>query len=185
MTTFFLIRHGHCDGVGRVLWGRKRDVHLNDDGRSAARALAERVAHDHLDAIYSSPLERALETADAIAQQCKLAPIQICQSFNELDYGDWTGQTIESLEGDPVWRQFNTVRTRTPVPGGESILNAQARIVDELKRLSLKHENGNVAIVSHADMIKAALAYFSELDLNQLNEINLPPCSVSKLTVNL
>ena len=183
MTTFFLIRHAHCDGVGRILWGRRHDVHLNEEGKSAARALAERVAHDRLDAIYSSPLERALETADEIAQQSRLAPIHINQSFNELDYGDWTGQTIESLEGDPVWRNFNTIRTRTPVPGGESILSAQARIVDELKRLSLKHMNENVAIVSHADIIKAALAYFSSLDLDEVNQIDVPPCSIIRLEV--
>lgn len=183
MTTFFLIRHAQCDGVGRILWGRKRDVHLNEDGKSAARALAERVAHDRLDAIYSSPLERALETADEIAQRSRLPRITISQPLNELDYGDWTGQTIESLAGDSVWQQFNTVRTRTPIPGGESILSAQTRIVDELKRLSLKHENGKVAIVSHADVIKAALAYFAGLDLDQMNQIDVPPCSITRLNL--
>jgi broad specificity phosphatase PhoE len=181
MTTFFLIRHGHCDGVGRILWGRTSDVHLNEDGKSAARVLAERLAHDRLVAIYSSPLERALETADEIAQQLGLAPIHISQSLNELDYGDWTGQTIESLKGDPIWQQFNTVRTRTPVPGGESILSAQTRIAEELKRLSVKHENENVAIVSHADVIKAALAYFTGLDLDDVYQIDVPPCSIIKL----
>ncbi|HEX2270316.1 MAG TPA: histidine phosphatase family protein [Pyrinomonadaceae bacterium] len=183
MTTFLLIRHAQCDGVGQILWGRKRNVHLNEDGKSAARALAERVAHDRLDAIYSSPLERALETAEEIAQQSGLEPVNISESFNELDYGDWTGETIESLDRDPVWRRFNTVRTRTRIPGGESILSAQTRIVDGLKRLSLKHENGNVAIVSHADMIKAALAYFAGLDLDQMNQIDVPPCSITRLNL--
>lgn len=182
MTTFFLIRHGDCDGVGKVLWGRRRDVHLNADGRSAARAMARRVARNKLDAIYSSPLERAVETAEEIAKESgDQVQVNISEALNELDFGDWTGATIESLEQNPIWRRFNTVRTRTPIPGGEWILDAQARIVDELQRLSTKHENGKVAVVSHAEMIKIALAYFAGLDIDRLDRLNLPPCSVSML----
>jgi broad specificity phosphatase PhoE len=183
MTTFFLIRHAHCDGVGQVLWGRQRDVHLNERGKSAARALAQRVAQNHFQAIYSSPLERAMETAEEIAKHGGQVPLEISESFNELDFGDWTGETIERLDGDPVWRNFNTIRTQTPIPGGESILDAQTRIVEELKRLAFKHEDGNVAVVSHGDMIKVALAYFGNLDLDRPDLFNLPPCSVSLLNL--
>src|SRR5688572_18241751 len=150
MTTFLLIRHAHCDGVGKVLWGRRRNVHLNEHGKAAARALAQRVTQNRLDAIYSSPLERALETAAEIARLSDGVPVTTNEQLNELDFGEWTGATIESLESDPVWRRFNTIRSRTPIPGGESIFQAQARIVAELKRLSLKHGSGRVAIVSHA-----------------------------------
>jgi broad specificity phosphatase PhoE len=181
MTTFFLIRHAHCDGVGQVLWGRQRDVHLSENGKCAARVLAERVAANRLDAIYSSPLERAVETAEEIAKRSDRVPLRIIESLNELDFGEWTGESIESLDDDPVWQRFNSVRTRTPIPGGESILDAQARIVDELKRLAVKHESGQVAVVSHADMIKIALAYFANLDVDRPDLFNVPPCSVSLL----
>ena len=181
MTTFFLIRHAHCDGVGQVLWGRQRDVHLSEDGRCAARVLAERVAQNRLDAIYTSPLERAIETAEEIAKRSDDVPVRVIESLNELDFGEWTGESIESLDGDPVWQNFNSVRTQTPIPGGESILDAQTRIVDELKRLTVKHENGQVAVVSHADMIKIALAYFANLDVDRPDLFNVPPCSVSLL----
>ncbi len=181
MTTFFLIRHAHCDGVGEVLWGRRRDVHLNERGKRESRALAQRVVRNRLDAIYSSPLERALETAAVIAEHTDGIPVNTNEQLNELDYGEWTGATIESLRNDPVWQRFNTIRSRTPIPGGESIFEAQARIVAELKRLSLKHGNEQVAIVSHADMIKVALAYFAGLDVDRLGELNLPPCSISML----
>ena len=184
MTTFYLIRHAHCDGVGKVLWGRKRDVHLNDCGKSAARALAQRVAEHHLDAIYSSPLERAVETAEEIAERSGRIAVNVCEALNELDFGEWTGESIESLDDDPVWQQFNTIRTQTPIPGGESILDAQARVVDELKRLSLKHESEKVAVVSHADVIKIALAHFANLDVDRHDLFNLPPCSVSLLGLN-
>ena len=183
MTTFFLIRHAHCDGVGQVLWGRLRDVHLSADGKSAARALAQRVAPNRLDAIYSSPLERAVETAEEIAKHSERVPVRIIESLNELDFGDWTGESIENLDHDPVWQRFNSVRTRTPIPGGESILDAQTRIVDELKRLTIKHDDGQVAIVSHADMIKIALAYFAKLDIDRPDLFNVPPCSVSVLAL--
>lgn len=184
MTTFFLIRHAHCDGVGKVLWGRRRDVHLNDNGKSAARKLAQRVVENHLDAIYSSPLERAVETAEEIANQNGEVPVNISESLNELDFGNWTGESVERLDNDPVWRSFNSVRARTPIPGGESIHDAQARIVAELKRLAAKHENGCVAVVSHADMIKIALAYFAGLEVDCMDQVNLPPCSVSMLVLN-
>jgi broad specificity phosphatase PhoE len=181
MTTFFLIRHAHCDGVGEILWGRSRDVHLNECGKSEARALAQRVAEHRLDTIYSSPLERAVETAEEIAQQSGGIPVNISDALNELDYGQWTGQTIAGLKDDPVWQRFNTVRSRTRIPGGESIFEAQARIVAELRRLFLQHENGRVAIVSHADMLKVALAYFSSLHVDRLDQLHVPPCSVNVL----
>jgi probable phosphoglycerate mutase len=183
MTTFFLIRHAHCDGVGKVLWGRRRDVHLNDCGKSAARALAQRVAGKHFDAIYSSPLERAVETAEEIAKRDHVQ-VNISEPLNELDFGEWTAATIDDLDGDPLWQQFNTIRSRTPIPGGESILDAQARIVAELKRLALKHDQGQVGVVSHADMIKIALAYFAQLDIDRPDLFNVPPCSVSLLALN-
>jgi broad specificity phosphatase PhoE len=184
MTTFFLIRHAHCDGVGNVLWGRKRDVHLNANGRSAARALARRIAQNRFEAIYSSPLERAVETAEEIAKRSNHVTVNVSEPLNELDFGEWTGESIESLDCDPVWQRFNSIRTRTPIPGGESILDAQVRIVDELKRLSVKHEDGPVAIVSHAEIIKIALAYFSNLDIDRSDLFSLPPCSLSLLALN-
>lgn len=183
MTTFFLIRHAQCDGVGEVLWGRQSDVHLNDEGRTAAWLLAERVTEHRLDAIYSSPLERAVETAEKIARRSGIDSVSISEPLNELDFGDWTGASVDSLAGDPVWTDFNTVRDQTPIPGGESILDVQVRIADELKRLALKHENGNVAIVSHADVIRMALAYFVGLDLHRLQQIDIAPCSVTMLQV--
>lgn len=181
MTRFFLIRHAHCDGVGQVLWGRKRDVHLNECGKSAARALAQRVAQNQFAAIYSSPLERAVETAEEIAKVSDNTAVNVREPLNELDFGEWTGATIANLDDDPVWQQFNSIRTHTPIPGGESILDAQARIVAELKRLASEHENGQLAVVTHADMIKVALAYFANLDLDRPDLFNLPPCSVSVL----
>lgn len=184
MTTFFLIRHAQCDGVGHVLWGRTQDVHLNEDGVSAACLLAQRITQHRLDAIYSSPLERAVETAEKIARRSGIDTVNISESLNELDFGEWTGETVESLENDPVWRNFNTVRSDTPIPGGESIHDAQSRVVDELKQLSAKHENGNVAVVSHADVIKVALAYFVGLDVDKLDQIDIAPCSVTLLRLD-
>ena len=128
-------------------------------------------------------MERAVETAEEIAKHNDRVPVKISEPFNELDFGEWTGETIESLDHDPVWQRFNSVRTRTPVPGGESILDVQARIVDELKRLAFKHEDEDVAIVSHSDVIKAALAYFGNLALDRPELFNLPPCSVSLLNL--
>src|SRR5205085_9959184 len=158
MTTFFLIRHADCDGVGKVLWGRQPDVHLNPDGKSSAAQLAKRVAQMSIEAVYSSPLERATETAAEIARRAGDVPVNVSDKFNELDYGEWTSRSVEELAHDPTWQRYNAFRSRTRIPAGESIMEAQSRIVGELRRLAQEHEDQNVAVVTHADVIKAALA---------------------------
>src|SRR3954469_15033512 len=106
MTTFLLIRHALCDLVGRSIAGRRPGVHLNEAGKQQALALAERLSRLSLAALYSSPLERAIETAQAIGSRNGLE-ILPAHGFNEVDFGNWTGRTIAELEPLPDWRRFN------------------------------------------------------------------------------
>jgi broad specificity phosphatase PhoE len=183
MTTFFLIRHASCDGLGRKLWGRTPGVCLNEKGRLEARHLIERFRGTTLDAIYSSPLERALETAETIGRELKLE-VNKDPAFNEIDFGDWTGKTFDQLSGDECWQRFNTVRSITRIPGGESFLEVQTRIVTELERLSVKHGDAHVGVVSHADVIKAALAYFAATPIDSLHQFEISPCSVNVIELD-
>jgi probable phosphoglycerate mutase len=178
MTTFYLVRHGACDGLGETLWGRAPRVVLNEEGKAQAQRVAERFGRVKLDAVYSSPLERALETAEAIARAANLEVKQNA-AFNEVDFGDWSGKSFAELERDERWRRFNTQRSVTKVPGGESFLDMQARVVAELDRLSAQHREKTVVIVSHADVIKAAVGYVSGTPIDLLQRFEISPGSVS------
>jgi broad specificity phosphatase PhoE len=130
------------------------------------------------EAIYSSPLERALETAEAIARSMKLE-VRKSGALNEIDFGDWTGKSFDALSGHERWRRFNSHRSVTSIPGGESFLEVQTRIIKEIDALSLLHRNGRIAIVSHADVIKAAVCYFAATPIDLIHRFEISTCSVS------
>jgi broad specificity phosphatase PhoE len=178
MTTFYLVRHGACDGLGEILWGRTAHVCLNEEGKAQAQRLVERFRDVSLAAVYSSPLERALETAEAIARGAKLEMKQ-SPAFNEIDFGEWSGKYFDALSRDEQWRRFNTRRSVTRIPGGESFLDVQARVISELEQLSEEHRNKRVAIVSHADVIKAAVGYVAGTPVDLLQRFEISPGSVS------
>ena len=98
--------------------------------------------------------------------------------------GEWTGLAFRDLEGRPGWRAFNTLRSITRIPGGELMLETQARIVSELDRLRQRHPNQNVAIVSHMDVIRAAVAHLAGVHLDLLQRIEIGPASVSAVALN-
>jgi len=183
VTTFFLIRHASCDGLGQTLWGRTPGIRLNDTGSTQAQCLIDRFKNMSLDAIYSSPLERALQTATMIAESMAL-DVKTCDAANEIDFGAWTGKTFDELSRDERWRNFNNRRSMTMIPGGESFLEVQNRIVKELESLALQHGESHVAIISHADVIRAAVAYFSAIPIDLIERFEISPCSVSVLALD-
>ncbi|HKS09994.1 MAG TPA: histidine phosphatase family protein [Pyrinomonadaceae bacterium] len=178
MTTFYLVRHGACDGLGETLWGRTTGVRLNKEGKAQVQRLAKRFSNVTLDAVYSSPLERALETADAIARAAKLE-VKQSPAFNEIDFGYWSGKSFDALSLDERWRRFNTHRSVTKIPGGETFQAVQARANAELERLSKQHKNSRVVIVSHADVIKAAVGHVAHTPIDLLQRYEISPGSVS------
>ena len=131
-----------------------------------------------LDAIYCSPLDRTRETAAPLTAH-RAVPVQISDALLEIDYGDWTGRRIEELGGDEQWTQWNRYRSGTRVPNGESMTEIQIRIVAEMQRLSDLHPGQNVALVSHGDVIKAAVAHFLGVPLDLFQRIEISPASVS------
>ena len=184
MTLFYLVRHGSCDGLGEIIWGRTPGICLNAEGTAQAQQLADNFNQVQLDAIYSSPLERARATAEAIA---RVANLEVKQSlaFNEIDFGDWSGQSLATLDRDDLWRRFNTQRSTTRIPGGELFLEVQARAVFELERLAQHHAGGRVMIVSHADVIKSVLGHVGGTPVDRLHEIEIWPCSVSLVALDV
>jgi probable phosphoglycerate mutase len=177
-----LIRHGTNPKVGKGLTGWLPGVSLDENGRRQAEGLAQRMADLPVAAIYSSPLERARETAEPLARQ-KGLEIVIEPAFGEVNFGDWQGHDFPELEHDPLWRRFNVFRSGTPAPGGESMLETQARITRRLFALAPKHVGETVAIFSHADAIKAALFCMLGIPLDFHLRMEILPASVT--TVDL
>ena len=183
MTKFFLIRHASCSGLGLTLWGRTAGITLDSKGELEAQRLVDRFKDVKLDAIYSSPMERALQTAEPLARSARLE-VQVTQALNEIDFGEWTGKTFEELSSDDVWRLFNTRRSVTTIPGGESFLEVQNRIVKELNAIAGRHAEGRVAIVTHADVIRAAVVSFCAIPVDLIDRIEISPCSVSVVAID-
>lgn len=179
-TRFLLVRHATCHPVGVSIAGRAPGVSLDVDGRAEAARLADALRAAPIEAIYTSPLERARETADAIARVHHL-PVQQCDAFTEIDFGEWTGCTFDALAADERWRRFNTFRSATRIPGGELITEVQLRAVRGLEQLRRAHADGTVVVVSHADVIRAVLAYYLGMPLDLMLRLEIAPASTSVL----
>jgi probable phosphoglycerate mutase len=184
MTLFLLVRHGENEYVkkGRMA-GRIPGVHLNENGVKQANALAEMLADAPIKAVYSSPLERAMETAAPIAEKASLGVIPR-EGLVETDIGEWEGQKVKGLSRLKVWRIVQFAPARMRFPGGESFADAQHRVCKELDVLNESHaEDDLVVCVSHSDPIKLAVAYFIGLPLDLFQRLSIGPASITALQI--
>jgi probable phosphomutase (TIGR03848 family) len=182
MTTFYLIRHGSMDQLGFMLCGRMPGVHLNEKGRSEAQRVAQRLSGIPFSALYSSPLERTVETAECISQAVN-SPVEIRPQILESDFGRWTGKTFSELDKDPAWKAFNAYRTTASVPGGESFSQVQHRMVSFTESLREKFPKDNLVLVSHADPIKTLVAYYAGLHLDAHDRLEISPASLTIIRI--
>jgi probable phosphomutase (TIGR03848 family) len=173
-----LIRHATNDWVGERLAGWMPDVHLNEEGQAQAVALARRLADVPLSAIYSSPLERTLETAQPLAQAQGLS-VQVRDGLGETGYGDWTGRALKELKDEKLWPVVQVYPGGVRSPGGESMREVQARVVAELDAIRDSHPDQTVAVVSHSDPIKMAVAHYAGLALDLFQRLTISPASVT------
>jgi broad specificity phosphatase PhoE len=182
MTEFLLIRHALTDAADRWYAGRMPGVDLNERGRHDAAALGRRLEDVTLDALYSSPLERCLETAQLVAK-LQDVEVEVDEGLTEINTGDWTGKSFEELRRENSFGAFNEFRCGTRPPNGELMLEVQTRMVATILRLSEKHPQKTLGIVSHSDPIKAVLAYFLGVPLDLASRIMTDPASVSILEI--
>ena len=182
MSRFLLIRHASHDYLDRAIASWLPGVHLNDKGMGEVERLAAALADSGIQALYSSPLERTMETASAISRRLN-HPVQIRECFGEMRFGDWTDKTFEALNKDPRWHTFNRFRAGTRAPGGELMLEVQGRMVAGMEAIREELPEATVAIVSHGDPIKAAVMYYTGMSLDHLARIEISPASVSVLDV--
>ncbi len=183
-----VVRHGLTSSTGKALTGWLPGISLDDRGQAQAAAVGERLAQIPLAAIVSSPLERCVQTAAAIASRQggsdHAAPpdVRIEAGLGECRYGDWTGQPLRKLAHDPLWRvvQAHPSAVRFPGPEGESMLGMQQRAVAAVRDWNAKlGADATYLICSHGDVIKAILADALGMHLDMYQRIQVDPCSLS------
>jgi probable phosphoglycerate mutase len=177
-TIVLLVRHGTTPTTGRKLPGRARGLHLADEGRRQAEAVAQRLSSVPLAAIYASPLERARETAAPVAAARRQA-VRVDPDLSDLDVGDWTGASLRRLARRPEWRVVQRHPSGFRFPGGESFVAMQARVTEAIGRIVERHRGNTVMAVSHADPIKAAIAQALGIHLDLFQRIAVSPGSVT------
>ncbi len=184
MPTVLLIRHAENDYVKKGLMaGRLAGVHLNENGQAQVQALTERLGKAPIKAVYTSPLERALETAGPLAKALGLEPI-IKDGLAETDIGDWAGESHKKLRRLKAWKIVQRSPSLFRFPGGESFAECQARVVAVIEALRQRHDEKDLfACVSHADPIKLAVAYYLGLPLDHFQRLMASPASVTALHI--
>lgn len=175
-----LVRHAAHAHLGNTLSGRMQKISLSPEGAEQARRLADRLAGCGLDALQSSPVLRARETAAAVADRLGLTVTE-AEPLNEVDFGDWTGQGFDDLDRDPRWHRWNEQRAEGEAPGGESMAAVQQRIMAHLRQVASSAAGKVVAMVSHCDVIRAAVAGVLGLSLDRLLQFEIGPASVSRI----
>lgn len=178
--TILLIRHAAHDDLGHILSGRLPDRPLGGTGRAQAARLGAMVRRQGVTAVHSSPVLRARQTADAVAGKL---PTTIVPALEEIDFGDWTGRSFDDLADDPRWHDWNAHRGEAQPPGGESMATAQARAVAHIDASAADAPGTRVAMISHADVVRAVVAHYLGLSLDNLLRFDIDPASVTTLEV--
>jgi ribonuclease H / adenosylcobalamin/alpha-ribazole phosphatase len=180
------VRHGAHGLLGHVLAGRIEGVPLGEAGRAQAERTAERLAGLGITAIQSSPLERCFETAEIIGRRLDL-PVEPVDALLEIDFGDWSGCRFDQLELQENWRRWNHFRSGTRPPGGETIWEAQTRILRHIETLTGSQagaaEAGSIVLVTHSDLIKVALAHYLGMPPDLFLRLEISPASISTVEI--
>jgi probable phosphoglycerate mutase len=182
MTQILLVRHAVNDFVKTgKLAGWLPDIHLNDEGKAQAEVLGQRLADAPLNCIYASPLDRTMETAQAISQHHPSLEVVEFPQMGEVQYGDWQGQPIAALTRRKMWHVIQEYPSRAEFPNGETMREAQTRAVNAVESLATAHPREMIVVVSHADLIKMVMAHFLGMHLDNFQRIVVSPASISIL----
>lgn len=182
MTALFLVRHGLTSHTGHRLTGWTPGVHLTDDGRAGVEALAQWLAGVPLKAVYSSPIDRTLETARIVAAPHGLS-VRTRRGIGEVQYGTWTNRPLRSLMRTKLWGTVQRWPSAARFPDGETLREVQARAVGEVEKLAEEHPKDAICCVSHGDVIKLIAAHYLGVHIDLFQRIVIAPASVSVISL--
>ncbi|MEZ4673872.1 MAG: histidine phosphatase family protein [Caldilineaceae bacterium] len=180
-TYFLLIRHGENDWVGTDrLAGRSVGVHLNETGQKQAEQLADLLAVQPITAVYSSPLERCMQTAAPVAKALGLSVVAE-PGILEVDYGEWQAGNLKELSKLPGWHRVQHYPSTFRFPQGETLREVQHRAISTIERLRDAHPNQVVALFSHGDVIRTTIAHYFGTPLDLFQRVHISTASISTL----
>lgn len=180
MTTVLLIRHAVNDYVKTgKLAGWTPGVHLNEEGTAQAEALGACLADVPLKVLYTSPLERAVETATAVQKHHPQLSLNVLEGVKEVDFGEWQGMSLSDLRKRKLWDVVQHYPSRAVFPQGESFPEAQFRAVQAVEQIVKAHPAQLVAVFSHSDIIKLILAHYLGMHLDTFQRIEISTASIS------
>ena len=161
----YLIRHGTTILNVQNRYRGRRDVPLDAQGWADAVDAARALSPTGLAAVYAGPLRRTINTAQVIADECRIPDVRILHGLVNLDYGEWEGMTAEEAAMfDPVtFQQYKQAPEEAVCPNGERLTDAQARMIEAIKLVGERHGGERIAAVTHAVMIRLVAAKLLDL----------------------
>jgi len=183
LTKLILVRHGETDlNQLRLIQGGNSDTPLNESGKQQAESLALRLRQERIQAIYSSPLQRALDTAQAIARYHQIE-VNVEPNLTEIDAGELEGAPVGELVSflDQLSTGDSQTETIFEAYGGESLAAVHQRAWSTIQRLIERHPDGVLAVVSHFFVISAIICHVLGLPLSQINRLWLGAASISTI----
>jgi len=185
-TTVILVRHGQTEWNRVERFRGRADVPLNDTGMQQAEATGRRVAAEWQPvAIYSSPLSRAIKTAEAIARATGLA-VESHASLVDIDYGDWQGLTPD--EARTRWPEMVEAWYHTPhlarIPGGETLDGLRARAMKAVDELATRYPEQTIVLVGHTVINRIILMGLLGLGNDRFWRIRQDPCAINVFEVD-
>jgi len=180
MAIIYLVRHGKTDFIGKKLCGNLPGIHLNEEGRVQAQKAADHLGDFPIKAIYSSPMERACETAAPLARKLNLE-VSPQEFLREINFGDFQGKG-EELLSDPIWQKFNTMPGDVRFPNGESVVETQQRVAEGFDTLCMNlASDEQIVCVAHCEVLRLAAACAINLPLDEYHKLTIDLASISKL----
>jgi broad specificity phosphatase PhoE len=179
-TTIILVRHGVHDLLHRVLVGRAPNVSLSAAGITQAQRLAATLVRRGVTAVKSSPQMRAWQTAAPVAAMLG-KPAEVMAEFDEADFGAWTGCAYSELQYDCRWHRWNSDREACRPPGGETMHEVRSRVLAGLSRLAKAHPGECIAVVTHAEAIRAAVLHYLGIPLAEFARVEIAPGACTTL----
>ena len=181
MTQVFVARHGETDWNREGRWQGHGGPGLNDHGRGQAHALAQRLRSAQLEALYTSDLDRARQTAEIVAAAIGLEPVPE-PGLREVDNGDWRGLTREQVRDRNPQGYQRWLEGGSGWAGGETYEDMHARVVATLERLAAAHPEGRILLVAHGGTVRAAVAHAVGLQSHDRRHINgAANCSLTSI----
>jgi probable phosphomutase (TIGR03848 family) len=190
MTRIVLLRHAHSSANAKaILAGRAPGVDLSDRGRKESQDVAKRLKEINFSLIRVSPMERCAQTIEPLLAQLSKGSgdkpiIEVENDLVEVDYGKWTGRKLAILSRDKAWKVVQNNPSAMYFPGGEGLLDVQARAMRAVNNAANTPGRGPKLLVSHGDVIKSIVASVLGAHLDHFQKIVIDPASITVLDFN-